>query len=630
MFNNTKVFVTGGAGVIGTSLVNKLLEQGAIILVGDLKERPANLPAAVLYRQGDLNYITKEELVHFAPEFVFHLAATFERSVETAEFWEENNQHNVKLSHHIMSVLKDISSVKQVVFASSYLIYNPELYNFNAPAKAPYLLTEEAPVYPRNLCGAAKLLHEIELRFLSEMQKFKTVYARIYRVYGKDSKDIISRWIRALLNNEEIQVFRKEGMFDYIYAEDVAEGLLQLAGNGVEGIVNLGNGNARRVEEIIEILKGYFPNMKFVEADSSILYEASQADMAKFSNITGWHPERQLEDTIPELIQYYSYQNNKKAELKVESLLITSVSKKVPLVKSVRQAIMKLGTPIRIIGADSNSKAIARQFVDHFWLMPNLADLTVDTLIQYCIENNVKYIIPTRDGELKYFADHKLKLLENNIRVFVSEPEVIAMCLDKLAFYEKSKEWSTYAIPAFNHIPTSSEELHVVKERYGAGSVSIGLALDRTQALKHAKTLKEPIFQPYIEGVEYSADIFLNKDSISKGVILRVRDYIVNGESQITYTVRDESMERMIAAFAEQIGLTGHAVLQYIVDADGKCHIIECNPRVGGASKLSLEMGLDSIYWFLLESRGSSIHSYPFLRSSEEKKLVRYAEDLII
>src|SRR5690606_35695036 len=102
----------------------------------------------------------------FAPEFVFHLAATFERSTETPEFWDENDRHNVRLSHHLMGLVKQVSSVRKVVFASSYLIYNPDLYTFDAPAETPVTLKEEDPIHPRNLCGAAKLLHEIELQFL--------------------------------------------------------------------------------------------------------------------------------------------------------------------------------------------------------------------------------------------------------------------------------------------------------------------------------------------------------------------------------------------------------------------------------------------------------------------------------
>ena len=117
-----RVFVSGGAGVIGRELVPRLLAAGAIPIVGDLKPRPAHFGPGVLYRQGDLNAMTEAEFHLHAPDVFIHLAATFERSTESYEFWEENFLHNVRLSHHLMTLAKDCPSLRRVVFASSYLI----------------------------------------------------------------------------------------------------------------------------------------------------------------------------------------------------------------------------------------------------------------------------------------------------------------------------------------------------------------------------------------------------------------------------------------------------------------------------------------------------------------------------
>lgn len=306
MFQNKRVFISGGAGVIGRELVNKLYKEGAIIFVGDLKEKPSDWDDSIIYRQGDLNYISKEEIDKFSPEYFFHLAATFERSTETYDFWNENYQHNIKLSNHLMTCLKDSSTLGKVIFASSYLIYKPELYLFNEPQQEAVSLSENDPIYPRNLIGMAKLLHEMELRFLEsfEQTNFSTISARIYRVYGKNSNDVISRWIRMLLRNEKIKLYRKEGMFDYIYAEDVAEGLIRLAKSNAQGVFNLGTGHGRKVSEIVEILKQHFPEMETEDIDVDIPYEASKSNMEKFQQKTNWMPSCQLEEGIQKLIDY--------------------------------------------------------------------------------------------------------------------------------------------------------------------------------------------------------------------------------------------------------------------------------------------------------------------------------------
>jgi len=131
MFNQKRIFISGAAGVIGTEMVDILLDQGAILFVGDLKPCPERWFNKLEYFHGDLNYICFEELNSFKPEYFIHLAATFERSSESYDFWQENFRHNIQLSNHLMTLVKDLKSVKSVVYASSYLIYDPHLYNFN-------------------------------------------------------------------------------------------------------------------------------------------------------------------------------------------------------------------------------------------------------------------------------------------------------------------------------------------------------------------------------------------------------------------------------------------------------------------------------------------------------------------
>jgi carbamoyl-phosphate synthase large subunit len=632
MLKEQRIFVSGGNGVIGNALIERLHKQGAVLFVGDLKPRPDHWPEDIIYRQGDLNFIAKDELESFAPTIFFHLAATFERSNETYEFWEENFHHNVKLSNHLMTLLKDIKSLKKVIFASSYLIYDPQLYTFTQPATKAYRLKEDDIISPRNLTGSAKLNHEIELQFLSEFKqdKFQAISARIYRSYGRNSRDIISRWIRSLLNNETLTVYAKEGMFDYVYADEVAEGLMRLSlTQKINGIVNLGNDNARKVTEILGILRKYFPQMKTVEINSNVKYEASQANMDHFYNMLGWKPQRQLEDTIPEIIEYEK--NNRLRVSEPFNILVTSISRKVPLLKSVRKAAQKIMPGVKIYGGDIDSACIGKYFTDDFWLMPQVSKLTEDDLLAYCRQNNIRCIIPTRDGELTFFSRIKTKLAAHNIHVMVSDLNSVALCMDKLAFFDKFHQVGLPVVTTTNQLELLTPcDSFVVKERYGAGSHYMGINLDKAQAIKQAGRLEHPVFQPYIKGKEASIDIYISKTGKIKGMVARKRDTIINGESQITSTFRNEKLEQLCADFVENMSFYGHILLQVIIDETGAFHIIECNSRFGGASTLSLAAGLDSFYWFLLESLGVDIQAYSFLRSKTEKVQIRFPEDIVI
>ena len=215
MWKNKRVFVTGGAGVIGSALVQHLFDQGAILFVGDLKPKPVSWDKNILYRQGDLNQISFEEISMFKPEYIFHLAATFERAQESYTFVEENFRHNISLSHHMLELSKKLPMLKRFIFASSYLIYDPELYSSSSVLPNAYRLDELDKIYPRNTCGASKLQTEIDFLYLKNFKQtsFTSVHARIFRVYGKGSKDIISRWIRALVKNESITVYNPENRF---------------------------------------------------------------------------------------------------------------------------------------------------------------------------------------------------------------------------------------------------------------------------------------------------------------------------------------------------------------------------------------------------------------------------------
>lgn len=311
------------------------------------------------------------------------------------------------------------------------------------------------------------------------------------------------------------------------------------------------------------------------------------------------------------------------------NVLITSISKKVPLIKAVKKAVTRCYKKGRVIGGDCSDNNVGRYFVDDFWLMPVIEELNIESLLNFCRENQVTIIIPTRDGELPFFAANAHILKKNGISAMISSDSTVQCCLDKLSFFEVLNDLNYPVIKTASDIEEISCESYVVKERYGAGSREIALNYSKQDAIKHASLLNSPIFQPFIAGREISVDLYIGKDGICKGTVARIRELVVNGEAQITRTIRDEKLETMCAKIAERLGIYGHAVFQVLIDCQNNYHIIECNNRFGGASSASLAVGLDSFYWFLRESNGYSIGPELFVRLPEEKTQVRYAEDLI-
>lgn len=310
------------------------------------------------------------------------------------------------------------------------------------------------------------------------------------------------------------------------------------------------------------------------------------------------------------------------------NVLVTSIGKKTPLLRMIRKAIDKLGRSSAMHGGDHDSQCLGRFFVDYFWPMKSDDELTEQDVIDYCRQHDIKAIIPTRDAELPFFSRMVPLLGQHGTAVMIAPEQGVMACIDKILFFQKIAE-----LPNINSVPTVTdinllqESRLVVKERYGSGSKNIGTNLTRNAALLHATPLARPVFQPFIAGTEYSIDLYVDMQDRCRGVVARTRDLVVQGESQISTTVRHQQLEEQCTAIARHLNLRGHLVFQAIEDSQGVVHFIECNCRFGGASTLAVAVGLDSFYWFFLECIKRETTSWLWNRPAGEKRLVRSAVD---
>jgi carbamoyl-phosphate synthase large subunit len=360
-----------------------------------------------------------------------------------------------------------------------------------------------------------------------------------------------------------------------------------------------------------------------------IPYEASQADIELLKNKIGWSPEYDLEKAIPEIIDFEKKQKRKMQKSQVPlKLLISSASAKAPLIFEAKIAANKIDKNSKVIAGDMNKNAVTRFFADGFWQMPKISEDNFEQIVEYCEAEGINCVLPTRDGELEFWARNAKKFKSVGIHIIISAVESIELTLDKLKFSNNCIAQGIPVIKSFLDIANESNSCSwVVKERFGAGSKSIGLKLTKDNALKHAKELLNPIFQPYIEGAEISIDAYLTLEGKVKGISLRYRETVVDGESQVTRTFRDPDLEDSMRLILENLRLNGPVVMQAIIDENKNIHLIECNARFGGASTAGIAVGVDSLYWALLESMGKSLKDYPFCRSLEEVRQVRIKSD---
>ena len=316
-------------------------------------------------------------------------------------------------------------------------------------------------------------------------------------------------------------------------------------------------------------------------------------------------------------------------------VLVTSLAGKAPLLRTVQAAARRLHYATRVIGADLNPQALARPLADDFWPMPILRDEALPELLAGLRARQIAYLIPTRDGELAFWSRHRTALAEAGVAVLVSAPEAVHRCLDKLEFAAFGQLHGLPVIATARDIDALIERQRqpptafVVKERHGAGSLSLGLNMQEAAALAHARNLQEAVFQPFIHGQEISVDGYVDRAGRVHGLVARTRDFVVRGESQVTTTLPDAALLARLAPMVAQLGLYGPFVLQALLTEDGGLHLIECNCRFGGASTLGVAAGVDSFYWFLQEAGGADLQAFPFLPAVAPLRQVRVAADAI-
>ncbi len=302
----------------------------------------------------------------------------------------------------------------------------------------------------------------------------------------------------------------------------------------------------------------------------------------------------------------------------MKNILVTSISEKVPLIEKLKEARDKFDISIKIIGSDIKEEVLAKYFVDDFYLMTRISLLKKEEFYNICQQKLIKYVIPTRDEDLLYFSKWKDYLLKKDIYVFSPAQNIVELCMDKLEF---SKLPNT--IPSTLYVDKFSKKRYVLKDRFGSGSSSIYLNISVEDSLRYKNNIKNPIYQEYIKGDEYSIDSYLNKDGFCIASIIRSRDLILRGEAKITTRVIDKQMEIFAKRFLEKNKILGHSVLQ-LIKKNKEYHIIECNTRFGGASTLSYTLGLESFHWFLKESNNEKID---INISSKRLKQIRIQKD---
>ena len=306
-----RALVTGGAGFIGSHLVDYLMRRGEEIRVLD------NLSAGSVsdlgrwldgprfeFVRGDLLNPSEVEAAVEGCDVVYHLAANPEVRVWIASP-EDHFKQNIEATYSLLEALRRRGEAETLVFTSSSTVYGD----------ADVLPTPEdyAPLKPISLYGASKLAAEALVSAYTSMYGFRCVIYRMANVVGpRCSHGVIYDFVEKLRRNpEELEVLGDGTQSkSYLYVDDCVEGMI-LGAERAEGrveILNIGSEDRVDVKTIARIvieemglsgvdirLTGGVDGGRGWKGDVKLM----QLDMSRLRSL-GWRPRLSSAETVRE------------------------------------------------------------------------------------------------------------------------------------------------------------------------------------------------------------------------------------------------------------------------------------------------------------------------------------------
>ena len=300
-----KSLVTGGAGFIGSHLVDALLTKGDDITVLDnfSTGRPENLSHVkdeIKLVEADLSFYGTWTKYFKGVDRVFHLAALAD-IVPSIENPDTYYQANVTGTFNVMKACKKFNVGKVVYSASSSCYGIPDVVP--TPESA-----EIRPQYPYAL---TKFLGEQIVLHWSHVYGVPSVSTRLFNVYGPRSRTsgtygaVFGVFLAQKLNKKPFTVVGDGTQTrDFTYVEDVTSALLTASESNLKGeIINIGSDNTYSVNRVVALLGGevvYIPKRPG-EPD------CTWADISKVKKLLKWSPTVSIDQGIKNLLDNIDY-----------------------------------------------------------------------------------------------------------------------------------------------------------------------------------------------------------------------------------------------------------------------------------------------------------------------------------
>ena len=288
-------------------------------------------------------------------------------------------------------------------------------------------------------------------------------------------------------------------------------------------------------------------------------------------------------------------------------LLFTSIGRRVELVQAFKNAAAKLGVELILYGADISASAPALQFCDRTVLVPRIKDPAyIPSLLEVCQKEGIDALIPTIDTDLLVLAENRERFSAIGTRAVISAPDRIALCRDKRLTADYF-----HSVGLESPAPVDKVEAYIagfpafIKPKDGSSSIFAYKVENQKELEAYAAQIPDYIIQPFIEGTEYTVDIFCDFEGNPIFITPRIRLAVRAGEVLKTEITQDRQIITEMKRLLQDYRPFGPITVQLIRQKDtGVDHYIEINPRFGGGAPLTMMAGANAAQALLQLLRG--------------------------